>query len=67
MWKWLKQLWQAAIDFFIPKEEIDHKMILKSRDMGEGKFSVNGVIFYCDSHTEALNRYRRAVKDNTNG
>lgn len=39
---------------------IEHNMMLKSRDMGNGKFEVCGVVFYADSHTEALRKYRRA-------
>ena len=41
----------------------DNKMLLKSRDMGSGKYEVGGIVFYADSHQEALRKYRRA-KDN---
>ncbi len=44
-----------------PKEE-EAKMYLKSRFVSEGKYEVNGVIFYADTHNEALNKYRKANK-----
>ena len=43
--------------------EEDNKMLLKSRDMGNGKYEVGGIVFYADSHQEALRKYRRAGKD----
>ena len=47
------------------KDAIDtnSKMILKSRCIEEGKYEVGGVIFYADTHAEALNKYRRAHKE----
>ena len=41
----------------------DLPLLLKSRDMGAGKFEVNGVVFYCDSHAEALRKYRRGESE----
>ena len=38
----------------------DHKMMLKSRDLGNGKYEVGGVVFHADSHPEAIRKYRRA-------
>jgi len=45
-----------------PKNTVDtdHKMMLKSRDLGNGKYEVGGVIFHADSHPEAIRKYRRA-------
>ena len=34
--------------------------MLKSRDLGNGKYEVGGVIFFADSHPEAIRKYRRA-------
>jgi len=42
------------------KPNKDHKMMLKSRDLGNGKYEVGGVIFFADSHPEAIRKYRRA-------
>ena len=44
-----------------PKKEC--KMILKSRDMGDGKYEVDGIVFYADSHAEAIRKFRRANVD----
>ena len=39
----------------------DTKMALKSRDLGDGKYEVNGVIMYADSHPEAILKYRKGT------
>ena len=57
--KWVKTL-------FYVKEEINFKMVLKSRDMGNGKYEVGGVVFNANSHAHALKKYRRALKEHTN-
>lgn len=41
----------------------EKKMMLKSRDMGNGKFEVQGIVFYADNHNEALRKYRKGKKD----
>jgi hypothetical protein len=40
----------------------DHKMMLKSRDLGDGKYEVGGVVFFADTHAEAIRKYRRASR-----
>ena len=55
---WLERLVNGMV-----KEESKDKMLLKSRDMGNGKYEVGGIVFYADSHSEALRKYRRAGKD----
>lgn len=32
---------------------------LHSKDLGEGKYEVEGVVFYAESHGEALRKYLR--------
>lgn len=44
------------------KKRESQKMALKSRNMGNGRFEVNGVVFYADTHNEALEKYRKANK-----
>jgi len=50
---------KKAIEKIKGPEIKDHEMFLKSRDLGSGKYEVNGVIFYADSHAEAIRKYRR--------
>ena len=47
------------------KNTIDpnHKMMLKSRDLGNGKYEVGGVIMYADSHAEAIWKYRKGYSN----
>ncbi len=52
-WNWLTK----------KKEKPNPKMMLNSRDMGGGKFEVNGVVFYADSHSEALKKYTKGSKN----
>jgi len=42
------------------KQKNTDKMLLKSRDMGNGKYEVNGIVFYAESHAESILKYRRA-------
>jgi hypothetical protein len=51
---WLERLVNGMV-----KEESKDKMLLKSRDMGNGKYEVGGIVFYADSHQEALRKYRK--------
>ena len=51
---------KKAIGIINGGEPKDEKMFLKSRDLGNGKYEVNGVIFYADSHAESIRKYRRA-------
>lgn len=44
------------------RENINHKMLLKSRDLGNGRYEVAGVIVYAKSHAEAVADYRRRNK-----
>ena len=44
----------------IMKQKNTDKMLLKSRDMGNGKYEVNGIVFYAESHAESILKYRRA-------
>ena len=44
-------------------EDDTFKMVLKSRCVKDGMYEVNGVIFYADTHTEALKKYRRAKEE----
>jgi len=39
---------------------------LRSKDLGQGRYEVEGVIFYANSHPEALRKYlRQKRKSNT--
>ena len=38
-------------------------LAIKSKDLGGGKYEVEGVIFYCDSHLEAIRKYIRAKNE----
>jgi len=40
----------------------DMDMMLRSRFISKGKYEVAGVIFYADTHAEAIRKYRRGVK-----
>lgn len=40
----------------------DREIKLHSKDLGDGRFEVEGVIFYCVSHTEAIRKYLRGRK-----
>lgn len=37
-------------------------MQIRSKDKGNGRYEVNGVIFYAKSHAEALRKYLRLNK-----
>ena len=47
-------------------EPSDDKMMLKSKDLGNGKYEVGGVVFYADSHAEACRKYKRGAKHGEN-
>ena len=55
---WLERLVNGMV-----KEESKDKILLKSRDMGNGKYEVGGIVFYADSHASAIHKYRRAKKE----
>jgi len=41
------------------------KMKIRSKDLGNGKFNVEGIIFYADTMIEAIRKYLRAKKETT--
>ena len=45
------------------KEELDHKMRIKSETLADGKYLVEGVVIYADTHAEAIRKWRRAKKE----
>lgn len=42
------------------------KLMLFSRDLGNGRYEVNGVIFYAKSHADAIGKYTRRKKVGVN-
>jgi hypothetical protein len=58
MWEKLKKLFT---------NNTEDKMMLRSRDLGNGMYQVCGVNVTATSHAEALRKYRRALKEHGNG
>ena len=56
-WKKIKKIFKKR------KEPLNHKMLLKSRDLGNGSYEINGVVIPAESHEAALMKYRRAKND----
>ena len=52
-------MWNKVKKMFKRKRRKAEPLMLKSRDMGDGKYEVSGVVFYADSHAEACRKYRR--------
>ena len=38
-------------------------MMIHSKDKGNGRYEVNGVMFYAKTHAEALRKYLRVKKE----
>jgi len=55
-------LYRRIKQIFKRKPKADHKMMLKSRDIGDGKYEVSGVIMYAENHASAIRKYRRAKR-----
>lgn len=52
--------WLSKILFGDEEVKKCDNIMLKSRDLGDGKYEVSGIIFYADSHIEAIRKYRTA-------
>ena len=51
-------MWNKVKKMFKRKKKTENVM-LRSRHMGDGKYEVGGVVFYADTHAEAIRKYRR--------
>ena len=52
--KWIRNMFK--------KEDLSHKMTISARDMGKGRYEVEGVVLTASSIEQAICKYSRACK-----
>jgi len=63
-WEALSSEWAKYVsNMDVDETELPHNMMVNSRDLGDGKYEVSGVIFYADSHACAIRKYRRSENE----